>query len=71
MGHPDYSRAGNCNLSYRSLAAQVLRCPGNARRKAMGDTREKLNDISDLIGKLRADYPAETNAFINFIASFE
>jgi len=37
----------------------------------MGDTREKLNDISDLIGKLRADYPAETNAFINFIASFE
>jgi len=31
----------------------------------MGDTREKLNDISDVIGKLQADYPAETNAFLN------
>jgi len=24
----------------------------------MGNTREKLNDISDLVGKLRAYYPA-------------
>jgi len=37
----------------------------------MGNIREKLNDISDLIGKLRADYPAETNAFLSFMNKAE
>jgi len=37
----------------------------------MGGTCEKLNDIPDLIGKLQADYLAETNAFLNFIKKAE
>lgn len=37
----------------------------------MSNTREKLNDISNLIGKLRVDYPSETNAFLSFINKAE
>ena len=37
----------------------------------MGNTREKLNEISSLIGKLRLDYPAETNAFLSFMNKAE
>ena len=37
----------------------------------MGNTREKLNDISNLIGKLRSDYPAEINAFLSFMNKAE
>src|SRR5674476_542222 len=37
----------------------------------MGHTHEKLNDISKLIGKLKADYPAETNAFLGFMIRAE
>ena len=37
----------------------------------MSNTRKKLNDISSLIGKLRADYPTETNAFLSFVNKAE
>jgi AhpD family alkylhydroperoxidase len=37
----------------------------------MGNVREKLTDISNLIGKLRMDYPAETNAFLSFMNKAE
>jgi len=37
----------------------------------MDNTREKLNDVSTLIEKLRLDYPAETNAFLSFMSKAE
>ena len=37
----------------------------------MGNTREKLNEISSLIGKLQESYPAETNAFLRFMSKAE
>lgn len=37
----------------------------------MGTTQAKLNDISNLITKLKADYPAETNAFLGFMNKAE
>ncbi len=37
----------------------------------MGNTQTKLNDISKLLAKLRADYPAETNAFLGFMSKAE
>ena len=37
----------------------------------MNKTREKLSDISKLIGKLQSDYPAETNAFLSFMSKAE
>jgi len=43
----------------------------NPGSEAMGNTREKLNEISSLIGKLRTDYPAETNAFLSFMSKAE
>ncbi|MFN2254261.1 MAG: carboxymuconolactone decarboxylase family protein [Candidatus Promineifilaceae bacterium] len=37
----------------------------------MRTTREKLNEISSLIGKLRADYPSETDALLRFMNKAE
>ncbi len=37
----------------------------------MGNTQEKLNEISSLISKLKAGYPAETNAFLGFMSKAE
>jgi len=37
----------------------------------MGNTQAKLNDISKLLAKLRADYPGETNAFLSFMSKAE
>lgn len=37
----------------------------------MDTTNEKLKDISNLIGKLRVDYPDETNSFLKFINKAE
>ena len=37
----------------------------------MGNPREKLSDISKLIEKLKADYPAETDAFLGFMSKAE
>jgi AhpD family alkylhydroperoxidase len=37
----------------------------------MRTTREKLNEISSLIGKLQADYPSETDALLRFMNKAE
>jgi AhpD family alkylhydroperoxidase len=37
----------------------------------MRTTREKLNEISSLIGKLRADYPSEIDALLRFMNKAE
>lgn len=37
----------------------------------MHKMRDKLDDINRLIGRLRKDYPAETNAFLQFMAKAE
>jgi AhpD family alkylhydroperoxidase len=37
----------------------------------MDNTHEKLNDIKNLFGKLQADYPDETNAFLSFMSKAE
>ncbi|MEJ2360779.1 MAG: carboxymuconolactone decarboxylase family protein [Gammaproteobacteria bacterium] len=37
----------------------------------MDTTNEKLKDISILIGKLKGDYPEETNSFLKFINKAE
>ncbi len=37
----------------------------------MGNTQAKLNDISNLITKLQAEYPTETNAFLGFMNKAE
>ena len=37
----------------------------------MRTTREKLNEISSLIGKLQVDYPTETDALLRFMNKAE
>jgi AhpD family alkylhydroperoxidase len=37
----------------------------------MRTTRDKLNEISSLIGKLQADYPSETDALLRFMNKAE
>ena len=37
----------------------------------MSSIRDKIDEISDLIGKLQKDYPSETNAFLSFMAKAE
>ena len=37
----------------------------------MSNARNKVNDIANLIGKLKADYPSETNAFLSFMNKAE
>jgi len=37
----------------------------------MDSTHQKLNDIKIMMGKLQADYPIETNAFLSFMSKAE